>query len=147
MDSILHRIQLHESHLLVVGQELELLDDEAGVLDHLREVPFAGCRRNVAQMEHRIRRKDVLVVLGIRLLESVQRRAGIVLRQAVIRVLHRQLDDVRFRHVQMHLLAPEERRVEVPDRSHRLLVIGELHQSRVFLIEHHLDAHHVTVHS
>lgn len=147
MDSIFHRIQLDQSHFLIVRQELELLHDKTGVLYHFRQIALAGRRRNVAQMEHRTRRENVLVVLGVWFFESMQGRARVVFREAMIGVLHRQLYDVRLRHVQMHLFAPQERRIEVPDCGHRLVVIGELHQGGIFLVEHHLDAHHVTIHS
>ena len=42
----------------------------------------AGGARDVGEVEHRGRREDVLEVLRVRVLEAVQRRVRVVLRQA-----------------------------------------------------------------
>jgi len=43
---------------------------------------YQSYSRNVGQMQRRRRRVDIVVVLGVRSLESVERRVAVVLRQS-----------------------------------------------------------------
>ena len=78
---VIHRVQLHQRHLAVLREKLEGLDLESDVGKCVAEVVLLHGRGDVGQVEGGGGRVDVLVVLGARLLEPVQRAGAKVFGQ------------------------------------------------------------------
>ncbi len=108
-DGLVDRSKLDEGHAVVVGEELEVLDGETSAAESLLDGVLLGRRRDVGQVESVRGGVDVLVVLGARALEAVERRVGVVLGQLgrVRLALLRHLDLLVLGRHHADLLAPD----------------------------------------
>ncbi len=82
-NGVLDAVKLNERHAVVIGKELELGNVLAGLgAKRCLQLLLVHIRRNVGDVQRLRGRVDVVEVLRAGALEAVQRRVGVVLRQA-----------------------------------------------------------------